>query len=135
MGRFVAVMKFGSIAFAATSCMAMSTGVAQQQTASPIVEECTPPGGVWGSGNQYRGRIEKFADKTAVMQSQNYASPDKSRWLTYPPFPWSGGQYTSAIGIPVTVVPEGDGYKVSGKNYSAHFACVTVKATTTTPTR
>jgi hypothetical protein len=109
-------------------CVGMSSAYPQQKT-PPVLEECTPPGGLWGAGNQYRGKIEKYADKTAVMLSQNFSAPDKTQWHANTPFPWDGGQYMNPLGIPVSVVPEGDGYKVTAKNYFAHFKCVPVAGT------
>jgi hypothetical protein len=111
---------------AVTLCVAAHPIRAQQPKGSPVLEECAPPGGLWGPGNQYRGKIEKHADRTAVMLSQNFSAPDKTQWHTNTPFSWAGGQYMNPLGVPVTVAPEGDGYKVTAKNYFAHFKCTPV---------
>jgi hypothetical protein len=106
-----------------TAAFGLSVTVAVAQTTAPLVEECAPPGGVWGTGNQYRSKIQKYSDKTAIYMAQNFATPDPNRWWRSPVFAWTGGTFNNAIGSSNTVTPEGDGYKVAARSYSAHFSC------------
>jgi|ERR1051326_6184630 hypothetical protein len=92
--------------------------------AAKVVQVCTPPGGVWGAGNTFRSKVVKYDDQTAVYMSQNFAQQDKSRWWRSSTFTWSGGTFKNAFNTQETVVPEGDGYKVSETRYFAHFSCV-----------
>ena len=116
-------MRAGSIVITAALCLGLQPAVSQQPKASPLVEECAPPGGVWGAFDKYRGKIQKFADRTAVFLVQNADTPDKDLWRRSPPLSWVGGQFTSGTGIVITITPEGDGYRVYARTYGAHFSC------------
>jgi len=97
--------------------------------AAKAVQECAPPGGVWGPGDTFRSKIVKFGDKTAVYMSQNVSEQDKNRWFRSTPLSWDGGEFKNFYNLRTTVAPEGDGYKVTNfgrSTYSAHFGCVPV---------
>ena len=116
---------------AATVLFGLTLALAQPLAAAPLVQECTPPGGVWGTGNAFRSKIQKYADNTAIYMSQNFATPDPNRWFRSPPFPWSGGQFTNGINTQTAVTAEGDGYRVANMgrgSYYAHFSCTPAAA-------
>lgn len=116
-----------AISVAVASVFFIGCGVASaQRSPARVVAICAPPGGVWGLGNAYRGKIEKYADNTIVVLNQNIASTNPNRWDRSPAMPWTGGHYESAINVTLNVSPEGDGYKIASPRYSAHFGCVHV---------
>jgi hypothetical protein len=126
-GELIVRAKAISIIVTAVSFLAIgATAPPRTLAAAPVTQECAPPGGVWGPGNAYRAKIRKFADNTAVYMSQNFAATNKDRWYMSATFPSSGGQITNGVGVQNSIVPEGDGYKVTAQarsNYSAHFTC------------
>jgi hypothetical protein len=94
--------------------------------AAKAVQECAPPGGVWGPDNTFRSKIVKYDDQTAIYMSQSASEQDKNRWFRSTPLSWTGGEFKNFYNQRSTVVAEGDGYKVtnySRSTYSAHFAC------------
>jgi hypothetical protein len=116
---------------AIAAALLLGLGVARPVAAAPLVQECTPPAGVWGTGNAFRSKIQKYSDNTAIYMSQNVATPDPSRWFRSAPFPWGGGQFTNGLNVPVLVTAEGDGYRVATQgrgSYYAHFSCAAAAA-------
>ena len=123
--------KATSIAITAALLFGMSAAMTERTLAAQLVQECAPPGGLWGPGNTIRSKIQKFSDDTVVYMSQNFAAPDKTRWFRSTPLSLSGGQFTNGLGSQSVMVPEGDGYKVTfmgRSNYYAHFSCVPAAA-------
>jgi hypothetical protein len=118
-------LRHTTTSIAITGVLLLALGATGSANAAALVQECTPPGGLWGPGNTVRSKIQKFADNTAIYMTQNFATPDKDRWYKVA-IPVNGGTFTSGLGTPNTLTPEGDGFKVaaSGRNnYSAHFSC------------
>ncbi len=116
-----------AISMTVASVFFIGCGVAiAQQPAARMVAVCAPPGGVWGPGNAYRGKIEKYADNTMVVMNQNVASAYPNRWDRSPSMPLSGGRYVSTTNVTLNVSADGDGYKITSPRYTAHFSCVPV---------
>lgn len=123
--------KVTSTAIAAAMLFGLGVASAPRAVAAQLVQECAPPGGLWGPGNTFRGKIEKFADTTLIFMSQNFAEPDSTRWFKSTPLSWSGGPFTNGMGRQSVMVSEGDGYKVTfmgRSNYYVHFSCVPAAA-------
>ncbi len=111
---------------AITAALLFAMGAASSQAAQ-LVQECAPPGGVWGPGNTFRSKIEKYSDNTIVYMSQNFSQADKTKWFRSAPLPPTGGPFTNGMGTQSTIVVEGDGYRVNApgrSDYHAHFSCV-----------
>jgi hypothetical protein len=130
-GHFIEerVMSKKAISLTISTLILIGSGVAMaQQPPARLVAVCAPPGGLWGSGNGYRGKIEKYADNTMISMGQNFHTDNPNRWGRSPPMPWTGGHYVSPIGVTIDVTPEGDGYRVAAPRYFAHFSCAPAAA-------
>src|SRR5689334_15951185 len=102
----------------------LSLGIHGGVAAPKRVKTCEPPGGVWGPGNTYRGRLLVYADGTARLFTGTY-SEDPKRLKGNEPFPASGGKVKSKNGaFSWTITIKGDGYDVyNDGRYHTHYTC------------